>query len=97
MGHLTIQKRIFGTSNDTSIGQDCRLIWFLQWCTGSWKRDEFIGHVSIRHELNAALEVQGGHIGYAIRPSKQQQGYGSRLLALALPEEQDRLASQGHC
>ena len=48
--------------------------------------DEFIGHVSIRHELNAALEQQGGHIGYAIRPSKQRQGYGSRLLELALPK-----------
>ena len=48
--------------------------------------DEFIGHVSIRHELNAALEKQGGHIGYAIRPSKQQQGYGSRLLELSLPK-----------
>ena len=48
--------------------------------------DAFIGHVSIRHKLNAALEMQGGHIGYAIRPSKQQQGYGSRLLELALPK-----------
>ena len=51
--------------------------------------DEFIGHVSIRHELNAALEEQGGHIGYAIRRSKQQQGYGSRLLALALPKAKE--------
>jgi predicted acetyltransferase len=51
--------------------------------------DEFIGHVSIRHALNAALEKQGGHIGYAIRPSKQQQGYGSRLLALALPKAKE--------
>jgi predicted acetyltransferase len=48
--------------------------------------DDFIGHVSIRHELNAALEKQGGHIGFAIRPSKQQQGYGSQLLELALPK-----------
>jgi predicted acetyltransferase len=46
--------------------------------------NEFIGHVSIRHELNAALERQGGHIGYAIRPSKQRRGYGTRLLELAL-------------
>ena len=51
--------------------------------------DEFIGHVSIRHELNAALEKQGGHIGYAIRPSRQQQGYGSRLLELALPKAKE--------
>lgn len=47
--------------------------------------DEWIGHVSIRHELNPALERLGGNIGYAIRSSKQNQGYGSRLLELALP------------
>jgi predicted acetyltransferase len=51
--------------------------------------DEFIGHVSIRHELNAALEKQGGHIGYAIRPSRQQQGYGLQLLKLALPKAKE--------
>jgi len=45
---------------------------------------EFIGHVSIRHTLSPALERLGGHIGYAIRPSKQGQGYGSRMLELAL-------------
>ena len=47
--------------------------------------DDFIGHVSIRHELNAALERRGGHIGYAIRPSQQRQGYGSRILEMAIP------------
>src|SRR3954451_19297522 len=35
--------------------------------------DDFIGHVSVRHALNAALQRRGGHIGYAIRPSKQRQ------------------------
>jgi len=48
--------------------------------------DEFIGHVSIRHELNDSLRKFGGHIGYAIRPSKQQQAFGSILLQLALPK-----------
>lgn len=48
--------------------------------------DTFIGHVSIRHELNAALQQRGGHIGYAIRPSMQKKGYGSRLLELAIPK-----------
>jgi predicted acetyltransferase len=47
---------------------------------------EFIGHVSIRHELNAALETYGGHIGYAIRPSKYRRGYGTRILELAIPK-----------
>ncbi len=46
---------------------------------------EFIGHTSIRHELNAALEQHGGHIGYAIRPTKHRQGYGTAILKLALP------------
>jgi predicted acetyltransferase len=46
---------------------------------------EFIGHVSVRHCLNAALERRGGHIGYAIRPSKQRHGYGSEILKRVLP------------
>ena len=46
---------------------------------------EFIGHTSIRHELNPALEQHGGHIGYAIRPSKHRQGYGRAILEFALP------------
>src|SRR6266550_2054991 len=33
------------------------------------EKDEFIGRVSIRHELNEQLLVVGGHIGYEIRPS----------------------------
>ena len=47
--------------------------------------DEFIGHVSIRHRLDESLQKSGGHIGYAIRPSKQQQGYGLQILRRVLP------------
>jgi predicted acetyltransferase len=52
-----------------------------------WLVDEgaFIGHVSVRHCLSEALERRGGHIGYAIRPSKQHQGYGSQILKRVLP------------
>jgi predicted acetyltransferase len=46
---------------------------------------EFIGHLSIRHALNPVLEKRGGHIGYAIRPSRENRGYGSQILKLALP------------
>jgi predicted acetyltransferase len=46
---------------------------------------EFVGHVSVRHFLNAPLRQNGGHIGYAIRPSKQRQGYGSHILRLVIP------------
>jgi predicted acetyltransferase len=46
---------------------------------------EFIGHVSVRHGLSAALERRGGHLGYAVRPSKHGRGYGSELLKRVLP------------
>ena len=47
---------------------------------------ELIGYVNIRHRLTAALEHHGGHIGYFICPSERGQGYGTKMLALALNE-----------
>ena len=43
-----------------------------------------VGTCSIRHRLTPALEDFGGHIGYRIRPSVWNRGYGTRQLALAL-------------
>ncbi len=41
------------------------------------------------------LITYGGHIGYSIRPDRRQQGYGRRILSLALDEcvelEMDRV------
>jgi predicted acetyltransferase len=48
--------------------------------------DEFIGEASVRHRLNAYLVKEGGHVGYGIRPSRQRQGFGKLILALALEE-----------
>ena len=48
--------------------------------------DEFIGETHVRHELNDYLIKEGGHVGYGIRPSRQGQGYGKLILALALDE-----------
>ena len=36
--------------------------------------NEFIGRLSLRHELNEYLLKIGGHIGYEIRPSKRRRG-----------------------
>lgn len=47
---------------------------------------QFIGQVSIRHELNDFLRRIGGHIGYYIRSDERNKGYGSRILAMALEE-----------
>ena len=48
--------------------------------------EELIGRCSIRHWLTPTLRQFGGHIGYAICPSKWRQGYGERQLTLALAE-----------
>ncbi|MGN1277277.1 MAG: GNAT family N-acetyltransferase [Floccifex sp.] len=46
---------------------------------------KIIGITEIRHELSTSfLREYAGHIGYSIRPSYRNQGYGTKLLALAL-------------
>lgn len=46
--------------------------------------DEYVGRLSLRHALNEALLVWGGHTGYQIRPSKRRRGYGKEILRLGL-------------
>jgi len=41
---------------------------------------QVLGVSNLRHRLTPKLEREGGHIGYGIRPSKRQKGYGTRLL-----------------
>lgn len=52
-------------------------------------KGEFIGRVSIRHTLTEHLLKDGGHIGYDIRPSKRNMGYGKRILELSLPKARE--------
>ncbi|MBQ2062303.1 MAG: GNAT family N-acetyltransferase [Oscillospiraceae bacterium] len=49
----------------------------------------FIGEVTIRHKLNDALMHSGGHIGYGIRYSEWNRGYGTTLLSLALEKAKE--------
>ncbi|GFZ31702.1 acetyltransferase [Clostridium zeae] len=39
-----------------------------------------IGIAKLRSYLNTALRESGGHIGYSIRPSERNKGYGKMLL-----------------
>ena len=50
------------------------------------EKDYFIGEVNIRHRLNAFLERYAGHIGYVVRCSEWNKGYGTLMLKLALEE-----------
>ncbi len=46
--------------------------------------DLFIGEINIRHYLNELLNRYGGHIGYGIRYSLWNKGYGTFMLKEAL-------------
>ena len=53
------------------------------------ERDYFIGEISIRHRLNDALFLRGGHIGYCVRYGEWGRGYATRMLELALPKAKE--------
>ena len=53
----------------------------------------FLGEAVIRHKLNDALRQDGGHIGYGVRCSKWNRGYGTKLLSLALEKAKERCIS----
>lgn len=49
-------------------------------------RDVFVGAVNIRHYLNDALLLRGGHIADGVRPSERRKGIATKMIALALDE-----------
>ena len=53
------------------------------------ERAYFIGEIAIRHRLNDTLARRGGHIGYGVRYSEWNRGYGTRMLSLALEKAKE--------
>ena len=52
-----------------------------------WTEDgEYLGRISLRHELTAGLREWGGHIGYDVRRSRRGQGHATAMLAAVLGE-----------
>lgn len=45
---------------------------------------QLIGFSNIRHYLTPASSIEGGHIGYSIRPSERKKGFGKLQLKLIL-------------
>jgi predicted acetyltransferase len=41
---------------------------------------EVLGVSNLRHQLTARLRIEGGHIGYGVRPSARRRGCATRLL-----------------
>lgn len=50
------------------------------------ERNILLGAVNIRHYLNEALLLNGGHIGDGIRPSERLKGNATQMIGLALEE-----------
>lgn len=57
-------------------------------CSQFWlQRDgRILGQASLRFELTDDLRLEGGHIGYNIRPTERERGYGTLTLRLMLDE-----------
>ena len=74
---------LLNLDSDTSLPrgwQQDRVFWLVG-------QGEYLGQTSIRPQLSSRyLLTYGGHIGYSIRPSQRRQGYGTRILALALDQ-----------
>jgi predicted acetyltransferase len=65
------------------------------WVPGTefWLDDgagEIVACVRLRFWLTPSLEVEGGHIGYDVRPSSRGRGFGTMALRLVLPEARRR-------
>jgi predicted acetyltransferase len=56
--------------------------------------EEVVGVSNLRHRLTDSLRVEGGHIGYGIRPSARGRGHGTRILALTLAKAAKRGIAQ---
>lgn len=50
-----------------------------------------VGMGRLRHILTTALEREGGHIGYTIRPTERRKGYGTKICTLLLEKAREDL------
>ncbi|MFC9690391.1 GNAT family N-acetyltransferase [Kribbella sp. NPDC056951] len=70
-----------GADSDAVLAPDIvphSILWFVD-------GDEWLGRMSIRHELTPPLLELGGHIGYCVRPSARRRGYATEMLVQSLP------------
>jgi predicted acetyltransferase len=52
--------------------------------------ESIVGHIGLRHRLDAELAEFGGHIGYTVRPSSRGRGFAKEMLRQVLRTPQAR-------
>ncbi len=50
------------------------------------ERGEVVAVSNLRHRLTDKLRLEGGHIGYGVRPSARRRGHGTEILRRTLAE-----------
>lgn len=53
-------------------------------------RHEVVAVSNLRHALTPKLRVEGGHIGYGVRPSARRRGHATRILRETLAQARAR-------
>lgn len=56
----------------------------LRWVVDERAPGTVLGTISLRHQLNDYLRREGGHIGYAVRPTARGRGVATAALGLLL-------------
>lgn len=80
-GFVAYVEQLLGESERPSQpGFVCQIMWW--WTEGN----DYLGRISLRHELTDHLREAGGHIGYFVRRSRRREGHATRMLAAVLPE-----------
>jgi predicted acetyltransferase len=79
-----LAQRAAAACADTGLGRVPMLEFWLE------QRGVLFGTLRLRMQLTAALEQEGGHIGYDVRPTQRRKGYGTALLDLGLEQARKR-------
>jgi predicted acetyltransferase len=64
----------------------CTYLWITD---GEGDGEELVGYLAIRHTLTPGLLLDGGNIGFSVRPSRRREGHATRALALAVRRAAD--------
>ena len=77
--------------DDMEKGENLLKGWVSATCLWFVDEQEFLGEISIRHELTENLEKLGGHVGYGVRYDKWGQAIGTEMLRQAIFYIRDNL------